>query len=175
MPATDESMTLDVDLPFEIRQFEVSHGCTSKGKYESTAVFIRYNGTRTTRQSSARRGLPAHHRTALSSHSARHVGSRQDSAGEGQGNGREFLFFGDVESSFRPVGSVDSDVEGKERARKCYEKIWAEAATSWTHGDLAGIFVSVLSRRLERREMTVQKRADGGRLNVHMIVIDRWP
>ncbi len=63
--------------------------------------------------------------------------------------GREFLFFGDVESGYRKPGDegVREDL-GKEAGRM-NRAIWEEAARSLKEGRLTGIFVSQY-RRLER-------------------------
>jgi cAMP phosphodiesterase len=58
---------------------------------------------------------------------------------------REFLFFGDVESDWRREGEESFDAEGQAKAREYNEAIWTEAADSWDHGRLAGVFVSFIA------------------------------
>jgi hypothetical protein len=96
--------------------YPVAHGCTSKGLYESSAVFIRYD--------------PA----AISDDPEPEVGR-----GEGY---REFLFFGDVESDYRAKGDEAVGKEGQVGAAKMNKAIWEEGARGWDAGRLAGIFVS---------------------------------
>jgi hypothetical protein len=63
-------------------------------------------------------------------------------AGPQRGSGREFLFFGDVESEWRNEGEEGYDAAGAKRAGDMCGEIWAEAARSWDEGRLAGVFVS---------------------------------
>lgn len=56
--------------------------------------------------------------------------------------GREFLFFGDVESEYREHGKEAFDVEGGRMAHSFNTAIWQHAALSLAQGRLAGIFVS---------------------------------
>lgn len=134
-------------LPITTLKFHVSHGCTSKGTYESSAMFIRYDpeavgGTPSGSASAGpsepsvpRRGSRSSSRLAQAESSS--AGSETSASGR-----REFLFFGDVESDFRLPGEEGHDVEGRDRAREYNQAIWEEAARSWDQGRLAGIFVS---------------------------------
>ena len=58
-------------------------------------------------------------------------------------HGREFLFFGDVESEYRPEGKGHINVDQATEAAKLNQAIWKQAATSFSEGRLAGIFVSI--------------------------------
>lgn len=102
-------------LPVTTLTYPVAHGCNSKGLYESSAIFIRYD--------------PA----AISDEPEPVVGK-----GEGY---REFLFFGDVESDYRAQGDEDVGKEGKDGAARMNRAIWEEAARGWDAGRLAAIFV----------------------------------
>lgn len=110
---------LHPSLPITTLVYPVAHGCTSKGLYESSAVFIRYD--------------PA----ALSD------GPENVDTGKGL---REFLFFGDVESAWRKSGDEDVSPAGKVGAARMNEAIWDEAARGWDEGRLAGVFVNGSSR-----------------------------
>jgi hypothetical protein len=55
---------------------------------------------------------------------------------------REFLFFGDVESSWRKPGEEGVHAEIGAKAKVLNRAIWEEAATSWKQGRLSAIFVS---------------------------------
>lgn len=61
---------------------------------------------------------------------------------KGKGKGKEFLFFGDVESSYRNSGEEDIDIERGKEAKRLNEHIWKEASKSFKDGRLCGIFVS---------------------------------
>ncbi len=56
--------------------------------------------------------------------------------------GREFLFFGDVESKYRAKGEEGYREEQGKQAGMMNRAIWEEAAKSAQAGRLAGIFVS---------------------------------
>lgn len=58
-------------------------------------------------------------------------------------HGREILFFGDVESEYRPEGKEDFDVEGGKEAGRLNRAIWKQAAASFSQGRLAGVFVRI--------------------------------
>jgi hypothetical protein len=67
---------------------------------------------------------------------------KQSEEGEDEAAGREFLFFGDVESGWRKTGEEDWDKEHGEIAAELNRAVWEEAAKSFDEGRLAGIFVS---------------------------------
>jgi hypothetical protein len=56
--------------------------------------------------------------------------------------GREFLFFGDLESEWRADHETEVDKDGAAAARELNRAIWEQAAVSFNEGRLAGIFVS---------------------------------
>lgn len=60
--------------------------------------------------------------------------------------GREFLFFGDMESEWRPDGKEDINVDGASEAGRLNKAIWAQAAQSFSEGRLAAVFVSCFDR-----------------------------
>ncbi|ORX35621.1 cyclic-AMP phosphodiesterase [Kockovaella imperatae] len=121
LPGNDEPVKVSPSLPLSVRQFEVSHGSTSKGAYESTALFIR---------------LTDHTVDDAMTHLGHGFDARSDSSKE-----PELLFFGDVESSYRSPGSEDQDTAARDRAEQCNGVIWAEAADLWAQGRLSGIFI----------------------------------
>ncbi|ORY26323.1 low-affinity phosphodiesterase [Naematelia encephala] len=104
---------LDPSLPISTLTYPVSHGCTSHGRYESSAMFIRYDP-----------GSITH--------------SQNDESAQA---GREFLFFGDLESGWRAQGEESVDVQSGQVAEEMNRAIWEEAANSWRKGKLAGIFI----------------------------------
>lgn len=57
--------------------------------------------------------------------------------------GREFLFFGDVESGWRAESEKHVNQEAAHTAEKLNRAIWEEAAKSFKEGRLAGVFVSL--------------------------------
>ena len=59
---------------------------------------------------------------------------------------REFLFFGDAESDYRPKDEDNVSADHQVHAKECNEAIWTEAAESWDAGRLGAVFVSGLSR-----------------------------
>ncbi|EIW65931.1 hypothetical protein TREMEDRAFT_35751 [Tremella mesenterica DSM 1558] len=112
-------------LPITTLAFPVNHGCTSKGTYESSAFFIRYDPE-------TKSSIP------LAGHSdVKHV----DTTVRNSGEGREFLFFGDVESGWRSDGELNIDQARGEESERLNRAIWDEAATSWIEGRLAGVFI----------------------------------
>lgn len=58
------------------------------------------------------------------------------------GIGREFLFFGDVESCWRAHHETHVDKEAGHTAGKLNKAIWEQAAKSFHEGRLAGVFAS---------------------------------
>ncbi|KAK6909748.1 hypothetical protein I203_103770 [Kwoniella mangroviensis CBS 8507] len=112
-------------LPISLLTYPVAHGCTSKNTYESSAMFIRYDPSALTQ-------TPA-------SSSSRSPSST--TKGKGKGKGKEFLFFGDVESSFRNPAEEDIDMERGKEAKELNEHIWKEASKSHKGGRLCGIFI----------------------------------
>lgn len=56
--------------------------------------------------------------------------------------GREFLFFGDVESEYRADGKDLINADTAREAGKLNLAIWKQAAISFSQGRLAGVFVS---------------------------------
>ncbi|WVQ67318.1 uncharacterized protein L199_005514 [Kwoniella botswanensis] len=110
-------------LPISLLTYPVAHGCTSKNTYESSAMFIRYDPSALTQTP-----------PSSSSHSP-------SSTTEGKGKGKEFLFFGDVESSYRNPGEEDIDIERGKEAKRLNEHIWKEASKSFKDGRLCGIFI----------------------------------
>ncbi|WVQ99702.1 hypothetical protein IAU59_006843 [Kwoniella sp. CBS 9459] len=114
-------------LPITLLTYPVAHGCTSKHTYESSAMFIRYDPGAITQPDSSPSSL---------SLTPNGNGSRI-----GPDAGREFLFFGDVESSYRRPGEEGVDVERGKEAEEMNKAIWKEAAKSWEDGRLCGIFI----------------------------------
>ncbi|WWD03318.1 hypothetical protein V865_001369 [Kwoniella europaea PYCC6329] len=110
-------------LPISLLTYPVAHGCTSKNTYESSAMFIRYDPSALTQTP-----------PSSSSHSS-------SSTTKGKGKGKEFLFFGDVESSYRNSGEEDIDIERGKEAKRLNEHIWKEASKSFKDGRLCGIFI----------------------------------
>ena len=55
---------------------------------------------------------------------------------------REFLFFGDAESDYRPKDEDNVSADHQVHAKECNEAIWTEAAESWDAGRLGAVFVS---------------------------------
>lgn len=106
----EDYIPLHPTLPITTRKFHVLHGCTSKGVYESSAIFFRYQ--------------------------------RRGAAGSSSQSGREFLFFGDVESDWRRQGEGGVDREGQVQARGYNGVVWHHAARVWDEDRLAGVFVS---------------------------------
>ncbi|OCF38678.1 hypothetical protein I317_07529 [Kwoniella heveanensis CBS 569] len=107
-------------LPITLLTYPVAHGCTSKHTYESSAMFVRYDPGAITQPATP---------SSLSAPSNRVDG------------GREFLFFGDVESSYRRSGEEGVDVERGKEAETLNGAIWREAAKSWKDGRLCGVFI----------------------------------
>jgi len=136
---SDEHRQLHPTLPITIRKFHVLHGCTSKGVYESSAMFFRYD------------------LGAMSATASRNTTPPSD-RDLGPADQREFLFFGDVESDWRQEGEEDWDVDGQQTARAYNEAIWTEAARSWGAGRLAGVFVRCRSAVAVRgRRLTIDR------------------
>lgn len=128
-------------LPFSTLTYPVSHGCTSKGTYASSAMFIRYDS------------IPINRMNGESVY--RDEDDRSNS-------GREFLFFGDVESEYRKEGEEGEMLEQGRQAGVLNRAIWEVAAKSWVDGRLAGIFVRIhlFYRCVWMKEEKVEK-ADG--------------
>ncbi|WVF71166.1 hypothetical protein IAT40_005964 [Kwoniella sp. CBS 6097] len=117
-------------LPITLLTYPVAHGCTSKHTYESSAMFIRYDPGAITQPASP------------SSLSAPSNGNGNDNASSiGVDAGREFLFFGDVESSYRRPGEEGVDAARGKEAEAMNGAIWKEAAKSWKDGRLCGVFI----------------------------------
>ena len=132
-----EFTQLHPTLPITIRRFHVLHGCTSKGDYESSAYFFRYDpSTLQNTRSPADPSLP------WMTPAIREGSDEGGVAGEQQL--REFLFFGDIESDWRREEDKSHDIPSQHRARELNGHIWQEAADSFGAGRLAGIFVSRL-------------------------------
>lgn len=113
-----EHRPLHCALPITTLTFPVAHGCTSHGLYESSAIFVRYDPA----------AIPGP--------------ETKSRANQEEEKYREFLFFGDVESEWRPKGDEEVGKLGQEGAAKMNKAIWEEAAKGWDRGRLAGIFVS---------------------------------
>jgi hypothetical protein len=126
-------------LPISTLQFHVAHGCTTKGLYESSAIFIRYD------PSSLAKSKDHLSRNLNSSHSARKRDRAQERGEDEEdiADGREFLFFGDVESGWRGKGEEEYEKEHGRIVEGYNQAIWEEAARSWDEGRLAGVFVSI--------------------------------
>lgn len=125
IPVSTEHTQLHPTLPITTHKFHVLHGCTSHGQYESSAMFFRYDPN-------------VMALTPMEEDPPEAGPSRRPSL---SGAGREFLFFGDLESDWRREGDEDWDQEGQTKAREYNEAIWSEAAESWDHGRLAAVFV----------------------------------
>nr|XP_018262741.1 uncharacterized protein I303_04221 [Kwoniella dejecticola CBS 10117]OBR84899.1 hypothetical protein I303_04221 [Kwoniella dejecticola CBS 10117] len=117
-------------LPISLLTYPVAHGCTSKHTYESSAMFIRYDPTAVTR-------TPPSSSRSLANGS----GFTTRSGSSTPKKGREFLFFGDVESSYRKQGEEHVDIERGKEAEEMNGQVWKEAAKSWNEGRLCGIFI----------------------------------
>ncbi len=113
-------LPLHPTLPISTFAFPVAHGATSHGLYESSAMFIRYDPSL----------LP------------------DTTSTDDDGRGREFLFFGDVESGWRPEGEEGVNHGAASQAVDMNRVIWEEAARSIRDGRLGAIFVSVCSLSL---------------------------
>ena len=118
LAASKEHRPLHPTLPITTLLYPVAHGCTSKGVYESSAVFVRYDPGALKEQPQALKTAKDHE--------------------EGRS---EFLFFGDVESAWRAKGEEDVGETTRAKASKLNKEIWEEAARSIREGRLAGIFV----------------------------------
>ncbi|WWC89016.1 uncharacterized protein L201_003934 [Kwoniella dendrophila CBS 6074] len=112
-------------LPISLLTYPIAHGCTTKHTYESSAMFIRYDPSALTETPPSSRSS-----TSTSRKTNGHVRP-----------GREFLFFGDVESSFRKKGEEHIDTARAKEAKELNETVWKEASTSWKQGRLCGIFL----------------------------------
>jgi hypothetical protein len=121
-------LPLHPTLPISTLAFPVAHGCTSHGLYESSAVFIRHDPLSQSHAEHAEHPNP--HDTTASGDETRAATTR------------EFLFFGDVESSWRKPGEEGVHAEIGAKAKVLNRAIWEEAATSWKQGRLSAIFVS---------------------------------
>ncbi|KAL7422015.1 3',5'-cyclic-nucleotide phosphodiesterase pde1 [Cryptotrichosporon argae] len=121
-----EHRPLHDTLPVTTLVFPVAHGHTSHGLYTSSAVFIRYDPS--TLDSTFRPGRPAKDWQKLA-------------PGGGGAAGREFLFFGDVESGWRRAGEEHVDPDNRREADARNRPIWVEAAKGHDRGLLAGIFI----------------------------------
>ncbi|GMK55203.1 hypothetical protein CspeluHIS016_0202590 [Cutaneotrichosporon spelunceum] len=133
--ATDKARKhthLNAQLPISTLVFPVSHGQTSQGPYSSSAVFIRYDP-------SLMPSRPASRRASTMSNSQDdgevESSSFMDSAG------REFLFFGDVESEWRADHETEVNKDGGAVAGVYNRAIWEQAAVSLQEGRLAGVFL----------------------------------
>lgn len=115
--------------------FPVAHGRTSQGPYASSAAFIRYDPTLLVSRPASRR--PSQAQVLMQSDDGQEAMELTDESA-----GRELLFFGDFESSWRSSGEENVDAEGREASQQLNEVIWKQAAESWDQGRLAGIFVS---------------------------------
>ncbi|RXK39903.1 hypothetical protein M231_02837 [Tremella mesenterica] len=164
-------------LPITTLAFPVNHGCTSKGTYESSAFFIRYdpgalssNSESVIHQDSHNSSSPQRPtlftsfgnvdsstpRSSSSTTSSNHLHAETKSTipleghsdvkhvattVRNSGEGREFLFFGDVESGWRSEEERNVDQARGEESERLNRAIWEEAATSWIAGRLAGVFI----------------------------------
>lgn len=134
---------LHPSLPITQLVFPVSHGRTTSGPYGSSAFFLRYDPSVL---ESAPPSRAASQTSALSSKRNSFQANSPPPLGDGdpmEPMGREFLFFGDVESRWRPESQQDWGIEAGKYADEMNVKVWEQAATSVRQGRLAGIFVSV--------------------------------
>lgn len=112
--------------------FPIAHGRTSHGPYSSSAAFLRYDPTLLSSRPASR----------AASQSKLSTPPDEDKSEIDDGSaGREMLFFGDFESSWRSAGEEDVDLEAGTSAADLNEQIWKQAAKSWDQGRLAGVFV----------------------------------
>ncbi|WVR06780.1 hypothetical protein IAU60_003815 [Kwoniella sp. DSM 27419] len=142
-PLSTERMhrPLHPTLPITLLTYPVVHGCTSKHTYESSAMFIRYDpGAITKTPPSTQPPSPTAHPPGSDGESAGVNGYKRWRHEQG-GSGREFLFFGDVESSYRRPGEEGIDVERGKEAERMNGSIWREAAKSFNQGRLCAIFI----------------------------------
>ncbi|BEJ16385.1 hypothetical protein CspHIS471_0509900 [Cutaneotrichosporon sp. HIS471] len=124
---------LNAQLPISTLVFPVSHGQTSQGPYSSSATFIRYDPSLMPSRPASRR---ASHTMSNSQDDI-----EMDSSSFMGSAGREFLFFGDVESEWRADHEMDVDKDGGAVAGAYNRAIWEQAAVSFTEGRLAGVFL----------------------------------
>jgi hypothetical protein len=115
-----EHRPLHPTLPLTTLTFPVAHGHTSSDRYESSAIFIRYDTTATPD------AVP------------------QPTRAEEASLRKEFLFFGDVETGWRKAGEQGVDVKAAKGANALNAVVWEEAAASIKEGRLVGIFVSLV-------------------------------
>ncbi|KAK8864671.1 hypothetical protein IAR55_001922 [Kwoniella newhampshirensis] len=118
-----EYQPLHPELPLSVSTYPVVHGLTSRGHYDSSAMFIRCRPDGT---------CP---RAGSNGNGALRPRDQDPDAG------RQVLFFGDVESSFRRPGDEDVDMDRRDLAGEMTRAIWTEAAKSWNEGMLCGIFI----------------------------------
>ncbi|WVQ80159.1 hypothetical protein IAT38_002264 [Cryptococcus sp. DSM 104549] len=111
-------------LPLSIVSYPVVHGSTSRETYESSAMFIRYD--------------PSLLGPSTAASSVDGDGFVED---QPNGAGKEFLFFGDLEGSFRQLGDEKIDADRAKESKVLNKTIWQEAAKSWKDGRLCGIFI----------------------------------
>ncbi|WRT66664.1 uncharacterized protein IL334_003624 [Kwoniella shivajii] len=129
-------------LPISLLTYPVVHGCTSRHTYESSAMFIRYDPTAISKTppSSSRKANQSGANNANGNGASPSAASPASSSSSSNA-GREFLFFGDVESSYRRKGEEQVDIKRGKEAEKLNEVVWKEAAKSWKDGRLCGIFL----------------------------------
>ncbi|WVW84184.1 hypothetical protein I302_106214 [Kwoniella bestiolae CBS 10118] len=108
-------------LPISLLTYPVAHGCTSKHTYQSSAMFIRHDPSAITQSTPSTPSSTSSTKT--------------------KGKGREFLFFGDLESSYRSPGEQNVDVERGREAKELNDVIWKEASGTYKDGRLCGIFI----------------------------------
>ncbi|TXT09009.1 hypothetical protein VHUM_02483 [Vanrija humicola] len=125
-------------LPVSTLMFPTSHGCTSQGAYPSSAVFVRYDPSLLSSE-------PHSSTSASASQSKLSTPPDDESvAGDGVGagtSGREFLFFGDVESAWRAPSEEHIDKANGDLAHSLNHAIWHRAAQSFAKGQLSAIFI----------------------------------
>ncbi|WWC69894.1 uncharacterized protein I206_103837 [Kwoniella pini CBS 10737] len=122
-------------LPISLLTYPVVHGCTSKHTYESSAMFIRYDPSAITRTP------PSSSHPSPSQTITNGSGPSSKSNSNKPKKGKEFLFFGDVESSYRKKGEEEVDLKRGKEAQELNKQIWKEAAKSWSEDRLCGIFI----------------------------------
>ncbi|KLT45384.1 hypothetical protein CC85DRAFT_231499, partial [Cutaneotrichosporon oleaginosum] len=125
---------LNAHLPISTLVFPVAHGHTSQGPYSSSATFIRHDP-------SLMASRPVSRRASQSAISTPQEDMDTETNGLFGTAGREFLFFGDVESEWRADHEAEVDRDGAAAAGAYNRAIWEQAAMSFGEGRLAGIFL----------------------------------
>ncbi|WWD17019.1 hypothetical protein CI109_101455 [Kwoniella shandongensis] len=128
---------LHPELPFSVSTYPLVHGLTSRGHYDSSAMFIQCRPSGEAPKRPERNPSPTISTNANGNGNGNGLANRT----EDKDTGRQLLFFGDLESSFRKPGEEEVDAMRKDLAGEMNRTIWTQAAKSWKEGKLAGIFI----------------------------------